>query len=443
MTIDGSAMPQIALPPSRVRYVVLGWLCLAAMIAYIQRNSIGVAESTMREELRLSEKQMGWAMSAFFVSYALFQLPAGWLGHVLGTRHALAAFAFCWSAITGLLAYVQGFYSLLAVRLGMGAAQAGIFPCSTSSLAVWFPQRRRSLASGSLASFMSIGGALGPALAGQLLFDLGWRGTFALFALPGLVWAVLFWLWFRDDPKEHSSVNAAELILLEGEPGQVATQAMPLRRAREPVPWIEILSSRAMWWIGGQQFFRAAAQIFFATWFATYLQKTRGVTVGQSGWLTAFAVFAIVLGSLSGGLISDWLLAKTGSRRLARQYLAASTTLVCGILVFVAYGIPGAGWAVAVISIGTFFSAIAGPCAYTITIDLGGRHITTVFSFMNMCGNIGASVFPLIVPYFVEFTGDWNAVLFLFGAINFAAAACWLSFRADQPIVKSSYEAST
>src|SRR5207302_4114004 len=130
--------------------------------------------------------------------------------------------------------------------------------------------------------------------------------------------------------------------------------------------------SATMWWIGWQQFFRAAGQVFFATWFPTYLQQTRGVSVSQSGLFTSLPILAVVLGSLAGGAFSDWLLARTLSRRLARQSLAVVSLVCCAALVVAAFFIQGTTLAVLTISAGQFFASCAGPCAYAITMDLGG-----------------------------------------------------------------------
>src|SRR5262249_426313 len=154
---------------------VLGALCLAATIAYVQRNSIAVAERTIRLDLGLTRAQMGQVMSAFLLTYALFQLPSGALAHRWGTRRALSLFAALWPGLTGLLALAASFPALLLARLGQGAAQAGVFPCSTSSIARWFPLTRRGLASGALGSFMSVGGAVGFILTGALLNYLPWQ----------------------------------------------------------------------------------------------------------------------------------------------------------------------------------------------------------------------------------------------------------------------------
>jgi ACS family glucarate transporter-like MFS transporter len=183
--------------------------------------------------------------------------------------------------------------------------------------------------------------------------------------------------------------------------------------------------------------------VFFATWFATYLQETRHVGVAASGVLNSLPLIGVVLGSLLGGTLSDWLLARTGSRRVARQGLAAVSLACCAALVVAAFFIRDTTLAVLTISAGQFFASCGGPCAYAITMDLGGRHVTTVFSFMNMCGNVGAFVFPILVPQIVAWTGAWDAVLFTFAIIHLAAAICWLCFDGNRPIVSAAESGSS
>src|SRR5947209_9701110 len=259
-------------PPTQVRYLVLAFLCLAAMLAYIPRNCIGVAEKDIRSELGLSEVESGWVMSAFFITYALFQIPTGWLGHVWGTRRALTVFAVLWSVAGGLAGLATGLTILLLARLGMGIAQAGLFPCTTTSLARWFPATRRGLVNGLLGSCMQIGGAVAPILVGLLLEPLGWQWLFVLCAAPGIGWAAWFFVWFRDRPEEHPAVNDAERALIRGPQAAFSAKESPARP--EPTPWKVLFTSWAMFCICGQQFFRAAGAMFYGSWFATFLKAT-------------------------------------------------------------------------------------------------------------------------------------------------------------------------
>jgi nitrate/nitrite transporter NarK len=186
-----------------------------------------------------------------------------------------------------------------------------------------------------------------------------------------------------------------------------------------------------MWCICGQQFFRAAGYMFFTSWFATYLQEARGVTITTSGVLTMLPLLSVVAGSLAGGVVSDAVLRHTSSMRLARQAVAGCSLALCAVLTLSAYFFTDALAAVLIISAGSFFAAVAGPCGYTITIDMGGEHVPTVNSVMNMCGNLGAMLFPLGVPWLLRETGSWNTVLLSFGALYIAAAFCWWRLRPE------------
>jgi MFS family permease len=394
------------------------------MIAYVHRNCISVAEEDIRADLGLTKEEMGWVMGSFFLTYALGQVPTGWLSYVWGSRRALPFFTAVWSIMVQLLAFAAGLPMLLLTRLGMGAAQAGLLPSATDTLSRWFPTTRRAVASGALTSFMSVGAALCSLLTGILLVYLSWQTLFVLFAVPGIVWALWFLVWFRDRPEEHRAVNAGEVALIQqGKPaeGDKLNSAIV-----EPTPWGGIVTSWAMWSICGQQFFRAAGYIFFASWFPTFLKESRGVTTAQSGILTSLPLLAVVLGSFLGGVVSDAILVRTGSRRLSRQGVAIASTVSCALLIVLSYFISNTLLAVLVISAGSFCASFAAPCAYAITIDMAGKHVAPVFSTMNMSGNLGALAFPVVVPWLIDWTGSWDVVVFVFAGIYLAAAFFWM-----------------
>lgn len=404
-------------------YGVLAWLCLAAIIAYICRNSISAAESTIEKDLGLSEKEMGLVMAAFFMTYAGLSIPAGWFAHFWGSRRSLPFFTVCWSAATAVMAFAGGLGTLFGTRLVSGAAQSGLFPGSVNTLSRWFPPARRGLASAALGACMSIGGAIGVSLMGVLIEPVGWRVAFLLFSIPGILWALGFFVCFRERSQPYRSGGAGDLAratAVAENDVEAAEEAAP------PTPWGALVESPATWWISGQQFFRAAGYIFFATWFATYLQKTRGVSEAEAGFLNSLPLLAVIPGSFLGGLVSDWVLARTGSRRLARQGVAAASLLACALMVLLAHDTENLYVAVLIISTGSLCAAMAGPCAYAITMDMGGWHVAVLFSTMNMAGNMGAVVFPLFVPWFRQWTGSWESVLLLFGAMYLGATLCWL-----------------
>lgn len=420
---DQQHVASVKIPsPTGVRYLVLAGLCLAGMIAYVHRNSIGVAEQDIRADLGLSEKQMGLVMSAFFATYAIAQLPTAWLAHLWGTRRGLPLCSLIGSAAMTAVALAGSLPALLAARLELGIAQAGMLPCATISVSKWFPATKRALASGLLGSSLSIGGALGATLTGLLLPSIGWRWLFLGYAVPGILWAVWFYLWFRERPQNHPAVNQAELDLILPTSRAAGQDRLELRAA---LPWREIFTSPAMGWICGQQFFRAAGYTFYASWFATFLRAGRGVSLQEAGILTSLPLCGIVCGGPLGGMLSDWLLSRTGSRRLGRQGVAIASLVLSALLILVARPITEAWLAVLLITAGSFFSAFSGAIAYAISIDMGGQHVAPVFSTMNMSGNVGAMLFPVVVPWLLRDSQDWDLVLFFFAGIHLAAALCW------------------
>ncbi|MEO1998872.1 MAG: MFS transporter, partial [Planctomycetaceae bacterium] len=199
--------------------------------------------------------------------------------------------------------------------------------------------------------------------------------------------------------------------------------------------WRDIVSSGSMWGLCGQQFCRGAGYMFYASWFATYLQESHGVSIGRSGVLNSLPLLASVVGCVVGGWVSDKVLQVTGSLAWARRGLSVLSMLSCAALILIAFFIGNADLAVVIISCGAFCAAFAGPCAYTATIDMGGAHVAQVFSTMNMAGNVGAVAFPFIVPELIEASGNWDQVLFLFCGLYVAAAVCWLAVRPQQVVV--------
>ncbi len=410
--------------PSNTRFIVLAGLCMAAALAYLTRNAVGTAESTIRADLGLTKEQSGWLSSAFFWSYALCQIHAAAMTLRLGARRALPLFAVLWSLATALFG-MGGFASMVVSRALVGVAQAGLVPVAISVMARWFPRAGQGLASGAFGGFMSAGSIVGAPLTAALVITCGWRPMFLWYALPGIVWAVWFTRWFRNHPADHPAVNEAELKLITAGPERV----QPLAAKPPAMPWRLLMTSPAMWCICVQQAFRSAGYIFFGTWFTTYLQEARGVELITSGWLTALPLIGDLTGSLLGGALSDMVLRKTGSQRLARQGIPAIALFVCACLVFSAWFVSHALAAVLIISLGMFCAAVANPCVSTVMMHVGGSHVATVSGVMNMCGNLGAAAFPVVVPWLLANAGGWDAVLIGFTALYASAALFWLLLK--------------
>lgn len=407
--------------PTAVRFEMLTWLTLAAALAYLCRGPIGVAESTIRGEFGLSFQKSGGLMSLFFLSYSVFQIPGGLIGHRWGTRIALATFAVAWSLASALAGMATGVWMLFGALILMGVAQAGIFPVSTNSISHWIPLARRSFSCGILAMGMQIGAIAASALAGMLLAPVGWRWVFLIFAAPGIVWTIFFVARFRDSPQAARRVNVAELSLIRAGKDERPSKAGP-----EPVPWRAAAGNPALWLLCGQQICRASGYMFFATWFPTFLQETRGVSIANSGLFQALIFGATLAGSLGGGALTDYIWKRTGSLRASRSGIGATCLGLTGLLIFGAFVVTSLPAAMALLTAAAFLAALAGPCAFAATIDISGRHVPPFFAVMNMSGNFAAAATPVAVGALFAWTANWNLVLVVFAGIYLLGALSWV-----------------
>jgi MFS family permease len=452
-----SAPPLIR--PTIVRHFVLASLLVITMINYVQRNCIGTAATTIEQGLGIPRIRLDFAMAAFFWAYTFAMVPSSWLSQRLGPRLALSLFAGGWSLATLAIAFSVGFYDLCMWRLALGVLQAGVFPCATLIIAVWYPTGQRGLATALLNSFMLIGGAFGSLLTGWLLGPVGrlldgvgpltqddaWRGVFALFALPGLAWSVWFYWWFRNRPQDHPGVNQAELALL---PHEQPAAAPDVRRGGSGVPWLLILTSVPLLLLFTQQAFRAGANRLFDSRLPTYFEEERLIGHDRldsaskeerleakrtAATLASLPQWAGVIGGIVGGSLSDWVLRRTGSRRMARSGVAILSLLSSVGVYLLAWPIQDVWLAAGVLAFGAFLFCFSSPCAYALTIDVGGKNLAVIFGLMNMIGNLGSAVFVNSVSGLVSL-GGWELLFAVWIGMHLAAMACWVFLSPDVTI---------
>lgn len=422
---------------------MLALLGLAAVINYFHRFPISVASDSIQGDLGLTLQQMGWLMGAAFgIPYAVSQLLTGWVGYRWGTRRAFSLYAALWSSFVGLMSLAGGFFSFAALRVGQGLAQSGFLPCTVNTVSQWFPFRRRGVAAGVIGCSMAVGAALAAYVTGHLLTVIGWRWVFALYFLPGIFWSVWFFSWFRDRPEEHRSPNEQECELIGGHPTSVETE----RNHRRPVPWASMARLPAMWALSAQQFLRGLGFYFFVSWFPKYLTETQGeyfkdaqgvIDTGKLGAYASAPLILDMLGRLAGGAVSDWVLAHSGSRWLARSGVASLSLLGCALGSFCACYIDGAFAVTAVLSAGAFLGAMSSPCSHAVSMDIGMRYTAVAFAVMNAVGSFDAFS-PVIVAYLVEDQGvEWKSIPFFFVAVYVAAALSWALLNPNRTLEPS------
>ncbi len=311
----------------KYRYRVLGFLFLLSIITYLDRVCISVVGPRMKKDLDLTNEQFGYVLSAFALAYALFEVPTGTLGDRIGPRRVLARVVSWWSAFTMLTGTAFNLTYLVVIRFLFGMGEAGAYPNSSIVIARWFPKTETGRAQSFIWGAGRIGGALSPLIVMPVAAAFGWRASFWVMGGIGLVWAVAWYIWFRDFPHEKSDLSPQELAEIEA---TRSYQAQGEARSHR-IPWGAIFRNRNMWAIMLMFHFYMYGAYFFTGWLPTYLQEGRQFSEKD---MTLFATLPFLLGALgcfTGGYASDWLAKRYGLRfRPAGSGAGGDVCVECG-----------------------------------------------------------------------------------------------------------------
>ncbi|HEV2209240.1 MAG TPA: MFS transporter [Verrucomicrobiae bacterium] len=414
-----------ALRASRARFWVVVFAVTLAIIQYIDRVCISQAAPSIRSELHFTEEQMGWVFSAFTLAYAVFEIPAGYLGDRIGPRKVLLRIVLWWSCFTAATGWMRQLWSLITTRFLFGAGEAGAFPNLTKAFNRWLPQAERTRAQGIMWMSARLGGAFTPLLVYYCLQLVTWRHAFMLFGLLGVVWALFFFFWFRDDPRQHPGVNAAEAALMPQDPAP---------QGRFHAPWGQLARSRTVWCLCGQYFACSYSFYFFITWFPTYLLEAQGLNLKRSALLAGTPLLVGAFGSLFAG----WLLPLLGRRAndvgWARRWVGAAGSFGGAALLVLATLVVQPYLAVAVIALVAFCNDVQMPGAWTACMDVGGDAVATLSGTMNMMGNVGGFVSPILCGYVVGATHHWGLAFYATAFAYCLGGICWLLMDPVTPL---------
>jgi len=407
----GSAKPP---PASQVRYRVLGLSFLMAFMMYMERGAIGATAPLIMREFHVDKISMGWAVSAFNWSYALFQVPGGWMADRFGPRIILAAAMAWWSVFTAATGLTFSASSLAATRFLFGIGEAAAFPAGSRALVRWLPVRRRAFGQGFQHSGSRLGAALAPALVVALTAVSGWRPVFYVFGAAGILWALAWYAYYRDFPREHPGVNAEELAILGAARSPVPSGPRPA------VPWGDILRSRNLWALSTIYFCYGWVLWLYLAWFPTYLREARHFTRLGTG-LASLPLLAATITNVAGGLLSDQLAHRWKDLRRGRLTVSIGGFAIAGLAL-----LPGVLAAGAIAAMVCLTIALAGleltvSVSWAICIDIGGDFSGSVSSVMNTWGNVGGAVSAVMIGYLATLFGWTSPFLLASGLCLFSA----------------------
>jgi MFS family permease len=367
-------------PKGRERIVLFA--AVLAVLTYVDRVCISMAEPYLSKRFALNEEQMGWVFAAFSVGYALFEVPGGWLGDRIGARRVLTRIVLWWSFFTAATGWAWSFGSLLTMRFLFGAGEAGCFPNIAKAMKTRLPEPARVRAQSIVWLSARWGGAFTPLLIAYILqLDIiSWRGLLIFFGSLGVVWTALFLRSTRGDA-----------------PPGPAEQA-------PPVPWREMLSSRSVGLLCLQYMGLNYAWFFYVTWLPRYLIEVLHVKGTEAGLLNALPLFFGGIGCLVCGALAPRLAARTGDVRRSRRGLAS------------------------------FANDFVMPVSWTSCMDIGGRHTGTLSGLMNMLGALTAGLASVVSGKLHILTGSWAPTFYLSAGAYAVGFLCWLFIDPVTPL---------
>jgi MFS family permease len=377
----------------------------------------------MMKDFSLNKFEMGLILSAFVWPYALCQIPSGMLGDRFGPRKVLSLLVIWWSFFTAATGLAWNFVSLALVRLMFGAGEAGAMANANRAFSRWLPATDRGFANGITHSFSRVASAATPPIAVAVMVLWGWRSVFYIFALVGIVWAVFWYIWYRDTPAEFNQrwgavMNQAEMDLIDG--GRKEPKAV------KAIPVARLLRSKNLWILGMSDFMYSYAFWIYLAWLPTYLVEARGFTLLKMGIFASLPMLAGAVGDTAGGWISDKLLQYTKSPKLARRSVPMFGLIVAAMLMTPG-GITDSPYlAVGLLTGGLFCLEMAIANYYTVALDVAQDSAGSAVGMVSCLGNIGSAVSPMVFGAIVQFSNSWALPFVIASVILLVGAALWM-----------------
>ncbi|SDV46560.1 Sugar phosphate permease [Chitinasiproducens palmae] len=413
---------------SHVSRNMLAIFCAMSFILYLDRVNLAAAAGPIKAELGLSNTTLGLAFSAFGYTYAIFQLVGGWVADRFGARRTLLVCGSLWVVATIATGMIGGLVSLCLARLLLGVGEGAALPAQARAITNWVAKPQRGMVQGLTHSFSRLGNAVAPPLVAVLIALHSWRAAFFVVGAMTAVWLVIWFLYYRDDPRQHPGVSQAELARLPIAETLAANDAEP--RAR----WGAIL--RRMRPTIGVYFCMVWSNTLFFSWMPIFFMQSQHLNIKDSALYSSGVFLAGVVGDLLGGVISDQLLKRTGRLAFARQSVIVVSMLgglACFIPVLISHDVV----VIASCLSGAFFflELTIGPI-WAVPMDIAPREAGTASGMLNFGAAMATIISPIVFGAVIDYTGSWT--LPFAGAIGFLVLGAILALfiRPDRKVVR-------
>ncbi|MGH7911779.1 MAG: MFS transporter [Candidatus Dormibacteraceae bacterium] len=407
----------------RIRYLILILLCSMYFITYIDRTNIAIAGPTMAKDLHFNEGQLGLIYSAFSYPYALLQMPGGFVGDLLGPKLGLALVGVIWAVATFGTGFTRSLWAICVARAGLGFGEAAAFPTATRALSSWMPRSERGMSQGLVHAASRLGGAVTPAIVVVILLHWGWAACFYTLGVVSVVWLIVFLIFFRSDPHQDPRVGAAEKK-------EIGVQTVV---ARPAIPWGRLIA--ALWPVALCDFCYGWALWVYLTWVPGYLEESRHFPLASLALFAALPLVFATVGDAVGGVLSDQLLRRTKSLRLARNWQLFFGLLMAAATVLPAVVVSSAVLAVVFLSVSFFFLELNNPVLWSIAMDVAPDFAGTAGGLMNTGFGVAGILSPVIFGMVIDATGSWQLPFFATGGLMAVGAIVAVTvLRADRRV---------
>jgi len=400
---------------------VLALICAMYFINYIVRVNVSTAAAVFQPELHLTNTQVALIFSAFAYPYLAFQLAGGWVADRFGARRALTVFAIIWSSATVLMGLAHSLSGMMLGRVLLGIGVSAL-PVATRAMSNWTPAERRGFAQGITHAFARLGNALTPPLVAWLILLVSWRGSFVVIGSVSFVWAVVWAIYFRDDPAEHPGITPGDLERLPPRRSK-RVEHVPLARLASrmiPVTLVYFCYGWTVW--------------FFLAWIPSYFLHSYQLKLSSSALFASGVFLAGTCGDFLGGVVSDRIFERTQSRRKARQNIIIFGFLVSAVFTLPVLMVHNLTITVLSLSLAFFFAELTVGAFWAIPMDIAPRYSGFASGFMNSGSALSAIVSPLIAGYIVDRTGRWEMTFVAGIALLLLGAGLAFWIRPDQEL---------
>lgn len=414
-----------------VRFVLVFFTFLLTVLLYVDRACISAAKSDISSELGFSMTDFGWIMAVFTLGYALFQTPSGKLADTRGARGVIAGIVTIWSFLTAVTGFAWNYISMLVIRFLFGAGEAGAFPALAKVVYNWFPVRERGIIQGINFSGSRIGAAFAMPLVAWLIKGIGWRHTFLVFGVFGILFGVLWFLFFRNKPEEAGYVGTSEVEYIK----KHRQQSGP--GAKKVLPFGSIVSSVTMWKTMVQYISSNFTFYFSLTWMYPYIQERFQLGLVEAGFYTSIPLIAGAVGNWLAGILVDAIYRK-GKWKLSRRVPAIIGFALSAVGMIMVTKVSSPVLSVAFMALAVFGADMTLSPSWAFCIDIGKENAGAVSGTMNMAGNLGAFVTIIAFPYLFKWTNQYEPFFFICAALSIVAIVMWSSMNPEKPILNES-----